>query len=173
MAFLKALQNQPQPPEHEQYMAWFVLYKQGCSEYSRLLRRLKGMNDPASRLQRFDAREKHSELCKNYYAARAAYEQARAIQKLQSHGVNIDAKSIASALGIKIPLSMKDMIKETKQQKTLENMSDDQFEAIAKAAREYMDRPKSVKEQYIADKELNDPTLDDSPLPMDKENEDV
>lgn len=167
MAFLKALQKQPTAPGYEEYVEACFAYKRACSLHSRLMRRLKGLTDPAARLQRYDAKAEFSQQCKDYQAARAKYEHSKAMQKLEQAGFKIDAASMARALGIKIPLSVDDMIAEGKKQRILDSMTQEQFDTIKNSALEYMEKSaqtKSTKQQFLESAKGFDPTLDDSPL---------
>lgn len=171
MSFNKAIQRLAKPEGFEDYVQALVLYKEACSKHKRMLNRLNGKFDAASRLARADSKEEFKQACKAYTNARLRYVNNVAKMKLAEKGIDVTAFSVAKSIGIDVPVSMKSMVEEYRRISVVKGMSDEEFDAIKKAALNYESdnkySPKRTKNQFLDNKEpKDDPTIGDfDPLP--------
>ena len=161
MAFLKAIQ-QTNTQEFVEYTTELIAYKKACSVYKRTENLLKDAAAPLQRLQYLEAKETFKTACKRYHIARVKYGNVVALQKLRAVNPELDALTFAQLTGIKIPLSLAEMLKQERQDAIARSMTDEQFETIKNAAIKNKLALESAKTQFLKSTEDKpDATLGD------------
>ena len=164
MGFKKAVK----PEGYENYAMELVIYKQACSNFAKMRLKFKrfeqsGLLTPAQELEWYRAQKKFKEQCIAYRDARAKYQEIIALSKLKNQGIELSALKVADIMGLKIVSSFKDIVEEDDYYKRGADIPEEQFNEIATAAKEYMNRPKlPVREAFQRQTEDKfDPTFGD------------
>ena len=168
MAFPKAIQN-VSPEAHAKYVEALMEYKASCSMDAKLRKLYKNSLIPEERLRYWDFHEKHSEICKAFYAAKNEYAKAHVTATLKARGMDISALTLAEIAGVDVPLSMKEIISRNAQEKAIAALAADPaaqrlYEQLQEANKETENvvkkEPNSSKARFLTSVE-QDPTLGD------------
>ena len=129
MGFAKAVQN-THPEDREEYIGALFAYKEEGKVFHKARKLYKSSSIPAERLKWFEARERYSLASKLFHAAQEKYARATTMSKLQARGVNTDAFSLAKLAGVDLPLTLRDMLEETKRERAVTQVSSEYMENL-------------------------------------------
>ena len=171
MSFSKAVQV-TNTPEYRAYLIATLMYKRHCSEYTKIRRRYSTATEPLERLVFLEAEKTFSKQCKEYHAARKTYTDFIIGTQMKAKGISLT--DLQRTLGITVATSMEDMLAEIRREALAKSVSDEEYEKIKttalanmsknsngdEVARHTLAERGSVKDQIIASKAIDDPTLD-------------
>lgn len=131
MSFHKAVQN-INPEEYAKYTEALLLYKQACSVYRKISKKYKNATDATGMLYFLAAQREFKQACKAYYDARNRWEDIVATARLAEDGNKLTAASLARLVGLQIPVTLKDLIKNAKQKAIEDSFAPGELERVKK-----------------------------------------
>ena len=115
MAFLKAVQVEFSE-ERNKYVEALIAYKAEAKRYHKARRVTKNSQNPLEQLEWYKAKDRFSLASRLFQQAREEFSRSQALHKLEARGMDITELSLAKLAGIEIPMSLKDMLEETRRE---------------------------------------------------------
>lgn len=120
MSFAKALQN-THKEEYEAYFGALGKYKTACAVYRKIKKEYGDSQNPQERFFFYEAQREFKQQCKDFYAARARWENIIADERLRVDGQKeFTAATIMRLAGIKVPTTLKEVVAHIQAQSELE-----------------------------------------------------
>lgn len=144
MSFSKAFQKQGPIPGQEEYVEAYNKYCAQCSVYKRLKARLDRRTDDAAELQMFRMKKEFSTACREYNTARTKWIGQQVEYKLRAKGLEskqlLTMIDFAKVMGVQTANSHSELMELHKHTTAGMSISEEEFDAIAKAAMAYKSR---------------------------------
>lgn len=158
--------------EYEEYVAALCTYKLACKEFTKIRQRYKSSTVPQERLVYYEARDKYALACRTYNDARAKWERLVTKVRLQVEHGDALGMDLTKLLGVKIPLSIKELAEANKNRVVEESFKPGELERLKVEFRRASDKRSITRLNFMvdADEEVEssdkDPTAGDfEPLP--------
>lgn len=147
MAFFRAAQFDSSP-EREEYITAVVSYKVESQIFARARKLFKDSLIRVEHIKWLEARERYSIASKLYHAAKQKYANFQAVRKLEDKGIDVTALKLAQLSGISIPMSLKEMLEETRRERLIQSTPSEDMEEIKRVALAYMNKTPLEEPEY-------------------------